>query len=120
MIRHVPLRPGRVVSSRTAAQETQSLHYIAASELGPSVIDPSLCTPVGETLRCSYRCELVHPLSKDGVVAEERKHPGANRQADGQRRRMSQSLGYRDSCTTLYQRTVGITETEEDIPQDCM
>ena len=118
MIRHVSLRPSRAVSSRTAAQKTQSLHHIAVSELDPPVIDRSLCTPMGETLRCGYRCELVHPLSKDGVVSKERKHSGANRQANGQRRRMNQSLGFRDSCATLYQRAVGITETEEDIPQD--
>ena len=68
---------------------------------------------MGETLRCGYRCELVHPLSKDGVVSKERKHPDANRQANGKRRRMNQSLGFRDSCAALYQRALGITETEK-------
>ena len=71
-----------------------------------------------EAPRCRYRYELVHPLAEDGIVRKERKHPGPDRQAHSQRRRMSQSLSFRDSCTAPYQRAIGIAETEEDIPQD--
>ena len=55
MIRHIPLRPSRAVSGRTATQQRHSLAHIAIPDLSPPAIDRRLCAPMGEALRCRYR-----------------------------------------------------------------
>ena len=75
-------------------------------------------TPERETLLGRDRNQLVCALIQGHVVSDERKQPGARRQAASQRRRMSQPPSLSDCCVALCQCLVGKAETEKDNSQE--
>src|SRR6185295_11948378 len=100
-------RPGGAVSGRTAAQERYPFGPVTIFDRDPPAIDRSLRAPEGETLLGRDRSQLVCPLIQGYAVSDERKQPGADRQAHSQRRRMSQPPSLGDCCVALCQCPVG-------------
>ena len=98
MMSHPLLSPGGAVRRQTAAQERYPLRRISISDLDPAVKDRTQRAPKGETLLGRERSQLVSPFTQGCVVSTEQKHPGAERQALSQRRRMSQPPSLSDCC----------------------
>src|SRR6516164_5563385 len=68
---------------------------------------------MGEPVLGCYGNQLLYPLAEACVVSEERKQPGAQRQAHGQSRRVSQAPRLGDCCVALSQRLVRKAATEK-------
>src|SRR6516162_11207033 len=115
---HPRLRPGGAKGRRSAAQERYPLHHVAIFGLDPPAISRSQRTPVMETLRDSHCDQLFCPLIQGCTVADERKQPAADIQAQSQRRRMSQPPSVSDCCVAPRQCPIGIAETEKDDPKE--
>src|ERR1700730_14963749 len=119
MMGHKRLRPSRAESARTASQKGYSLRHIAVFDLDPSAEDRSHRAPVRETLLSCCRNQLVCALSHGCVVADEAKQPGAQCQAQCERRRVSQSPRLSNCRVAPCQRLVRKAETEKDKRQKC-
>src|SRR5215469_12343156 len=94
-MRYDQLRSTVAIGGGTASQQRHSLCQFAIFDLDPPAIDLPLSAPKRETLLGRHRNQLVCTLTQGRVVSDERKQPGADRQAVSQRRNMSQppSLG---------------------------
>src|SRR5262249_46843984 len=104
-------------SNRCGEEERHSVGQIAILDHDPAAKDRCVRAPLGKTLLGRHRNQLVYPVAVNSVISDERKRPGTDRQACGQRRRMSQSPCLSDSRIASCQCLVRITKAKQDFPQ---
>ena len=83
-MRQQQLRASRAKSVLTAAQERYTGSHVASIRFDPPLIDPSLRTPMRETLLGCQRNQLGYPFVEDCMIPEERQQNTADRQARSQ------------------------------------
>ena len=90
------------------------LLHIAIFTLDTAAIEHSLCTPVGETL-LGYRTNW-SARSFKAYISHERMPPSGKRQAQSQRRQMSQAPRFDDRCVVCAMAWSWKAETKKDNP----
>src|SRR5262249_6935908 len=101
MMRQICLRPCRLISDQTAAQERNSPFRITMFSFEPPPTDRSVSAPEGEILLGCNRNHLIQPLADDRVASGKQKQHRATSQRPSRRGRMGQSLSLCHSCTAL-------------------